>query len=1049
MAEHGRECCSCCIGVDVGGTNTDAVVLRGGDVVSSSKTPTTEDVTSGVSTAIANALRDASKVQGFQGDVSRVNIGTTHFVNAVIQRRNLAKVSVLRLCGPASTSLPPFCDFPEDLIQAICESTHFLQGGYQFDGRESTSVDEDQVRQCINQIKSKGVSNVVVSGIFSPVNPAQELQVAEILNKEYPDISFTLSHKVGELGLLERENAAILNESLKPLCIKTISAFENALKTLGLNCPLYLTQNDGTVLSAQQTLDLPVHTFSSGPTNSMRGAAHLSGVKDAIVIDIGGTTTDVGSLKDGFPRQASTHVEVGNVRTNFRMPDVLSIGLGGGSHVCRQSTAEEVSGIQVGPLSCGYKLTTESLVFGETTGNKVLTATDIAVAAGLINLGDPTRVDHLDEEMVKSAIDEIHKMVECAIDQVKISEEDEAVILVGGGSILIDDERKLKGTSRVIKPPFYGVANAVGAALSQVSGQYDDVVNMDEVMETMVTEDATEEEKKEARERGRQQVIETAKKKAIQDAVNAGADESTVKIMDLEEVTVTYLIGNAVRYKVKAVGSLKLTDGKSVPGAIDQSKAQEMNTTSGGIDQSETQNIGKTVTGVSKEENVTCKGASKLQPKDEECVKENEPYIDEDTGEWWLSCYDLDCIAVGGGILGCGGGGNPHVGKIKTQLQLRAGKKVRVITPDRLQDDGQVVMIAYMGAPLVIIEKLCNSVETMEGVFCLQDIATDGFKNGDIKNKDGVEIKQGKGVKYVDNYPVRRNKDIDPATLVRQSDCKISGLMSAEVGGLNSVEPLYVAALLDLPVVDADGMGRAFPELQMFSPAMYGKEFFPTCLVDENGKRAVILQSDSPKDVENHFRQVVIQMGCKGGLTLGLTKEEIDTKTVWYSLSRAYRLGHAVLCARKNKTNPIQTILQHENGKLLFNGKMSDVSRATEGGFNRGKLTVEGFGDYVNQRLMVDFQNENLIATLVDADGNTKVVATVPDLISVVDFDSGEPIPTDEVKYGLRVAVLAIASPPLLRTQRALEVVGPQAFGYSVPFTPIADYQLHDPIPRK
>ena len=194
--------------------------------------------------------------------------------------------------------------------------------------------------------------------------------------EECPDAAVTLSHDLGRIGLLERENAALLNAALSDLARKTIAGFRAAIAASGIEAPLYLTQNDGTVMSAEAAMALPVMSFASGATNSMRGAAFLSGIADAMVVDVGGTSTDIGQLRRGFPREANSVVEIGEVRTLFRMPDLFSIGLGGGSIVERAAA--------VGPESVGYRLIEEALVFG----GRTLTATDAAVAAGIVAIGD-------------------------------------------------------------------------------------------------------------------------------------------------------------------------------------------------------------------------------------------------------------------------------------------------------------------------------------------------------------------------------------------------------------------------------------------------------------------------------------------------------------------------------------------------------------------------------------------------------------------------------------------------------------------------------------
>ena len=304
-------------------------------------------------------------------------IGTTHFTNAVVQRRDLTPVAAVRIGLPASATLPPFVDWPEDLAALVRGGVFMVEGGHEVDGRPIVPFDEAGMRRVAREIRASGLRSVAVAAIFSPIDPACEQRAGAILAEECPGVAVTLSHELGRIGLLERENACLLNACLLELAHRTTRAFTGALAASGLEAPLYLTQNDGTVTLAGQAEQFPVYSFASGPTNSMRGAAFLSGLDDAVVIDVGGTTTDVGCLRHGFPREANAVVEVGGVRTLFRMPDLLSLGLGGGTLV-------EPSPLVIGPRSVGYRLTEEALVFGGGT----LTCTDLAVAAGLLQLGD-------------------------------------------------------------------------------------------------------------------------------------------------------------------------------------------------------------------------------------------------------------------------------------------------------------------------------------------------------------------------------------------------------------------------------------------------------------------------------------------------------------------------------------------------------------------------------------------------------------------------------------------------------------------------------------
>src|SRR5258707_1317469 len=249
------------------------------------------------------------------------------------------------------------------------------------------------LKAAARKIRDKGLRSVAVCSSFSPLDPSCETAARDILAEICPEAAVTLSHDLGRIGLLERENAALLNASLHDLAITTVADFRKAIADSGIDAPLFLTQNDGTVMQAEIATAFPVMSFASGATNSMRGAAHLSGLDDAMVVDVGGTTSDIGQLRHGFPREANAVVEVGGVRTLFRMPDLLSIGLGGGSHV-------DEDPVRVGPLSVGYRLTSDALVFGGTR----LTATDIAVAAGLIDIGDRSRVANLPKRLIEDAL---------------------------------------------------------------------------------------------------------------------------------------------------------------------------------------------------------------------------------------------------------------------------------------------------------------------------------------------------------------------------------------------------------------------------------------------------------------------------------------------------------------------------------------------------------------------------------------------------------------------------------------------------------------------
>ena len=505
------------IGIDVGGTNTDAVLLDGDAVVHAVKTPTTADVTSGITTALREllaAIRPSSPIDS-------VMVGTTHFTNAVVQRRDLTRVAAVRIGLPASASLPPFVDWPDDLAALVRGDVVMLAGGHEYDGRPIVPFDETGMRDAARRIRAAGITSVAIASVFSPLNAECETRAAAIVREECPDAAVTLSHELGRIGLLERENAALLNAGLVGLARRTTRAFTEALKASGLTAPLYLTQNDGTVMLAATAEAFPVYSFASGPTNSMRGAAFLSKRADALVVDVGGTTTDIGSLRHGFPREANNVVEVGGVRTLFRMPDLLSIGLGGGSFVAGDPVA-------VGPGSVGYRLVEDGRVFGGDT----LTATDVAVAAGLIVLGDRRRVADLPVGLVKTALARMHAMIEDGVDRMKTGAREEPLVTVGGGCFLVPE--RVSGISEVVHVRHQAVANAVGAAIAQVSGE------VDQIFQGLTREDA----------------IAAARRQAETRAVQAGAAPATLTVVEIEDLPLAYLPGNALRVRVRVVGEL-------------------------------------------------------------------------------------------------------------------------------------------------------------------------------------------------------------------------------------------------------------------------------------------------------------------------------------------------------------------------------------------------------------------------------------------------------------------------------------------------------------
>ncbi len=513
------------LGIDVGGTNTDAVLIDENlNVVADIKCPTTGDIYDGILAALRTVLAQ-SGVDRRQ--IKQAMLGTTQCTNAIVERKNLAPIGILRIGAPATLGIPPMVDWAED-ISRIAVGSAVIGGGFEYDGKQLAPFDAEAAKKFFLEMKEKGVKSIAISCVFSTVRNDHELEAAALCREVMgEDVHVSISSEIGSMGLIERENATILNAALWKVAERFTEGFAQSLADEGItNADVYLSQNDGTLMTMEHARRYPILTVACGPTNSIRGASYLSSLQNAIVIDVGGTTTDLGVIQNGFPRESSVAVTIGGVRTNFRMPDVVSIGLGGGSIVREHADGS----VTVGPDSVGYEITKKALVFG----GDVLTATDIAVRLGMVELGDASKVAHIPEELAKKALAAIGTLVEDAIDSMKVSSADSDVILVGGGSIVLPE--KLAGAAAVVKPDHFGCANAIGSAISKVSGTFEKLINYDEIP--------------------RDKALEQAKAEAVDLAVAAGAIRETVEIIEVEDVPLAYYAGNTNRVKIKAAGDL-------------------------------------------------------------------------------------------------------------------------------------------------------------------------------------------------------------------------------------------------------------------------------------------------------------------------------------------------------------------------------------------------------------------------------------------------------------------------------------------------------------
>jgi len=511
------------LGIDVGGTHTDAVVIDRDDrLIAKAKVVTTPDVTGGVAAAIGAA---AEALGGDRGRITHVMLGTTHVTNAVLGRRDLRRVAVLRIGGPATRSVPPLATWPSDLRNAVVVGSAVVDGGIELDGREIAPFDADGTARFFASIGGSADA-VAITSVFAAVSGRHELAAAEIAREVLGDVHVSLSRDIGAIGLIERENATVLNAALVGLAEQIADALGDALAAHGLSPVRYLAQNDGTLMSLDHALRHPVLTIGCGPANSMRGAAHLAGAADALVADVGGTSTEIGVLVGGFPCESNDVIGIGGVRTNFRMPDVVALSVGGGTVL-----ADGDREVRVGPDSVGFGLERSALVFGGATA----TLTDAAVRAGRASIGDRRRLRGRGRDgLLARGLQRSDVLLADAVDRAKMARGEPLLIVVGGAGFLVPDD--LPGVGSVHRPDHHEVANAFGAAIAQVSGQIDRIVHFGGA--------------------GRAGALEQAREAAHAQAVRAGADPSRTEIVELEEIPLAYLPDPAVRVRVKAVGPL-------------------------------------------------------------------------------------------------------------------------------------------------------------------------------------------------------------------------------------------------------------------------------------------------------------------------------------------------------------------------------------------------------------------------------------------------------------------------------------------------------------
>lgn len=501
-----------CIGIDIGGTHTDGVLIDSQQtIVSSCKVTTTENPADGVSLLINKIC---SPLNNDFSQIGAVHIGTTHPTNAILEARGLARVGIIRI-APDELIVAPGASWPSHIRSAVAPKHVTIRGGYECTGKANRIPARSVIQEAIKAFLDDGVEAIAIVGVFAPLVADQEHYIRDIVHDCAPHIPVTCSSDIGGIGFVDRENGTIINAALSIAITHTLGKIAHHIADCGIHAPIRISQNDGTLMDCATALRFPVRMISAGPTNSAVGAAQRAGLDHCVIADIGGTSTDVVVVRGGVPRKSYKNSSIGGISLNARMPDVVSIALGGGSIV---------DDGRIGPTSVARALKLKSEAFG----GSYTTLTDCAIKVGTLTLdgADAARVSinsiRAEEYLITAA-----RSLERAIKTLRGAHTIPAV-LVGGGSFLFSQDFF---TEPVIIPSHASVANAIGAACGKISATVDIVVSLDN---------------KDPLSAIRAQVYEKAER--------AGADPKTISIVDEVVLPYAYTEGNMARVMIMATG---------------------------------------------------------------------------------------------------------------------------------------------------------------------------------------------------------------------------------------------------------------------------------------------------------------------------------------------------------------------------------------------------------------------------------------------------------------------------------------------------------------
>ncbi len=480
------------IGIDIGGTNTDCVLVGvDGNIYKKEKLSTTKNLEDAVKNAVVAVAVGISP-----SDILRICLGTTFATNAILEAKELEKVGIIRIAGQRP-AVPSGYGWPKHLQEKIVAQTITIDGGFRCDATSLTSFCEKQAIEAVEGLLQQGAQAIALVGVYASLQDGEEKYIAEYIEKTFPDLFFSSSSKIGGIGFLQRETATIFNAALKKAMKRGFSRLENAMQELDIVAPFYMVKNDGSVMSMKEAMKNPIFTVAAGLTNSFSGAASLAKMSQAIVIDIGGTSTDIGLVVDGAAKRSCHEASIGGISLQFPMPDAISLPLGGGTIV--RITEDSYT---IGPDSVGARLAQEAISFGGST----LTVTDIALKCGKLSiLGSCPHAVDLPESVATKIMQDIEMMILKAALMMKGKEKDLPILLCGGGAPI----GMQKGMQLVHDA---GFANAYGAALATISHTVDVTMSL----------------------LNRQEVLESIKKQALDGVIEKGAQPSTVEIAHVE-----------------------------------------------------------------------------------------------------------------------------------------------------------------------------------------------------------------------------------------------------------------------------------------------------------------------------------------------------------------------------------------------------------------------------------------------------------------------------------------------------------------------------------